>query len=166
MRAVEDRLLAVVRILGDVGETYHRWNLQGAREDGPVRRAGAAVRRDPGHGGTVQLHGQARCDVGRDQDHRFALQRNHGGIIQSEQAVEHPHLQILQVVQLVENHGVRAPTPHGVELKHAPLERAWRGQPVLTDIAHGAVDDLDVVEHHNLGIEDTGLDRTESLFCP
>ena len=48
------------------------------------------------------MHGQTRCDVRCDQNRRQSLESEVGRIRQAQHPIEQPHLQILEIVELVQ----------------------------------------------------------------
>ena len=84
------------------------------------------------------------------------------GIGQAHKAAENPELEVRQVIEPVEDHGVRGPRPQLLELQHPPIERPSRGEPVLSDVPRRSVNDLRIIQHQDLRIEDACLDVAET----
>ena len=161
---VDDRGLAFGHDLRRAPQSYDRGDTQRASQHRPVGGAGPVVRRDPEYPLHVELHGHARSHVRGDEDDRFVERREIGRVVLAEKAVQDPDHEILQVVEPVEHHRVRGPAPHRPKLEHAQFEAALRRESVLADVADRPVDDLRILQHQQLGVEDPGLDRTEPSF--
>ena len=81
-----------------------------------------------------------------------------------EKAAKNARLQILQIVQPVQNHGVGGAGPALLQFQHSPLEGSRRRQAVFADVSFSPLDDLRIVQHEDLWIEDPGLNDPKTGF--
>src|SRR5690606_9942940 len=161
---VQHQLLAVLDDARDVAEADDGGQADRAGEDGRVGGAAAGVGRDAENLVPVEPHGERRREVARDQHDRLL----HTGerevrLGPSEQVVRHPELDVEQVVQPPDHQGVAAAPPGRLELEHAELEGARGREMVLPDVGDRGLDEVHVVQHDDLRIEDLRLDLTQPL---
>jgi len=158
---VHDDRLAVPGPGADVPEPRGGGDLQRPCEDRPVRGSRSPVGGQAHHPGGVDAGHEAGREVpGHCNDSGRAILRR-PGIGKVQQPAQHPDLEVFQIVQPVQHHGVGGARPALLQLHHAPLEGAGGGKPALRNVAPGPLDDLGVVQHQDLRVEDAGLDGTE-----
>ena len=73
-------------------------------------------------------------------------------------------MEILEIIEPIEHHGVGGPTPFRLDFEQAPVQRPRGGESILANVTCRAVDQLRVLQHEKLRLEDSRLDRSEALF--
>src|SRR5690606_28119304 len=103
--------------------------------------------------------------VPSDEDHLVpeVLQRM-VGVLDTEEAPDHAVPDVHEIVEAIHDHRVPGAAPLRLELDHPELERPGRGKAVLPNVLDRAVDELGVVEHEELRVEDVRLDLSQTCL--
>jgi len=112
----------------------------------------------------VHLDDQAGGEVPGNHDHPLPDGRQVGRVSQPHQSVEKTDLNVLQVRDPVQDHGVVRTAPHGLELQHAEVERPGGRQAEIPDVADRALHHLVIFQHQELGLEDPCLHTPQTLL--
>jgi hypothetical protein len=100
----------------------------------------------------------------RDQDDALAIgTQREVRVVPPDQATNHAHLDVEQIIEPVHQHGVTGTRPLRLVFENAQLEAARCAEMVVADVGDRSVDQLFIVEHQDLRLEDLRFDRAEPL---
>jgi len=64
-------------------------------------------------------------------------------------------MEIFQVIDPIEDHGLGCPFPHGPQLKNSPLKGLGRREVVAPDVVDGPIHYFRIIKHEDLGVKDS-----------
>ena len=136
------------------GRAHHRRDAQAVGQDGGVRRPGAFLAHQSHHVLPIELHGEpGRKLVGHHDD---LIVRGHGGDVRSvlaEQPIDHAQLDGVEVGQPLAQPGRSG--PEVAKLQRLELVGGLGAELVVPDQGLDRVEELPVLGHEDLGIEDS-----------
>ena len=162
--AIENHLVTVRQLGQPRPDADDAGHAEGASDHRRVGRPRPCSREEAEHSMTTQLHGQARRQLVEDQNRSaFGQLRDDVPLLETQQPREHALANIPQIGEAIERHDMCRVGEAGPELQETPVDGPLGRQVVLADVGDRSGDQIRVVEHHGLRLEDLALDGSNAL---
>ena len=112
----------------------------------------------------IELDGKAGRQVSSDDDDILPQAGDVGRVREAQKLMQQSDLEILEVIEPVEHHRMGGPAPPRLDFEQAPVQCTCCGESILANVECSALDQLRVLQHEKLRLEDSRLNRSQALF--